>query len=156
MNLKLAAQLKDIHLPAEPGFWPLAFGWWILLALIILSVVVLFWLLRRYKKGAARREALLQLQQIEEIYISDKDGEKYYSDISKLLRRVAITAFSREQCAGLSGESWLGFLRSHAPDGGFDDTAGRDLIQARFKNHSSQPDTTAINSLVESWIRRNL
>lgn len=168
MDIKLAAQLKDIHLPAEPGIWPLAPGWWGVSLLVILLFASLFFLVKRYRRGAARREALAQLQKIESEYLLDKDSGRYFSDISKLLRRAAIHAFSREACAGLSGEAWLQFLQSHSANGGFIDGVGSDLIEVQFKPQTSNlkpqslkpqstgPDTVAINQLTEQWLRGNL
>ncbi len=156
MDIKLAAQLKDIHLPAEPGIWPIAPGWWGVLLFAILLIVALVFIIKKYQRGAAKREALIKLQQIESEYQADKDSGRYFSDISKLLRRAAIHAFSRQACAGLSGEAWLQFLQNHSKDGGFIDGVGRDLVEAQFKPERSKPDTIAINQLTEQWLRRNL
>ncbi|MDA7785401.1 DUF4381 domain-containing protein, partial [Pseudomonadales bacterium] len=37
MNNDPLAQLRDIRLPVEPDWWPLAFGWWIVAALILVG-----------------------------------------------------------------------------------------------------------------------
>ncbi len=157
MDIKLAAQLKDIHLPEEPGIWPLAPGWWCVLLLTLLIAAVLIYLVRKYRQGAAKREALIQLQQIEIQYQKDEDSRRYYSDISKLLRRAAIHTYSREACAGLSGDAWLQFLQSHSTNGGFVDGVGRELVEVQFKPKCIEPaDTKAIYQLTEQWLRRNL
>ena len=47
--------LAPLHLPAEPGLWPVAWGWWAILALVILSIFLL-----RYLSISAIRNALLR------------------------------------------------------------------------------------------------
>ena len=34
-------QLRDVHLPLEPGWWPPAPGWWLLICICIVAVFFL-------------------------------------------------------------------------------------------------------------------
>ena len=52
MQPDLLAQLKDIHVPLEPLWWPPAPGWW----LLCLVVLILISLALRWLRGWLRRQ----------------------------------------------------------------------------------------------------
>jgi hypothetical protein len=99
------AQLNDIHLPQAIGFWPLAYGWWILLVVTILLLVsatiggYLHW-----KKQHPKRQALQLLEQL------TPNQADWPQQINSLLKRLALSYFPAEQVASLQGKAWLGFL----------------------------------------------
>ena len=44
------AELRDIHLPPEIGWWPPAYGWWILItALLTLTIFAIFFLVKQHR-----------------------------------------------------------------------------------------------------------
>lgn len=45
------AQLRDIHLPPSPSWWPLAPGWWCLMAVVIVVVALVTWWCRRPRRA---------------------------------------------------------------------------------------------------------
>ena len=55
-----AAELRDVHAPALPGFWPPAPGWWLAAAdAVLVSRCLLGWrLYRRYRLRRYRRQVL--------------------------------------------------------------------------------------------------
>ena len=100
--------LADIHLPAAPGLWPLAWGWWVCLVIAVIAVVFLGRLCWRHRQqNRARREALLQLQRLTQ--------PNQFGELNQLLRQMAMTYRSRQQVAGLTGEHWLSFLDAQLP-----------------------------------------
>ena len=42
-----ALELRDIHLPMEPGYWPLAPGWWVL---IVLALILSYFIIKKLAK----------------------------------------------------------------------------------------------------------
>ncbi|HET9483332.1 MAG TPA: DUF4381 domain-containing protein, partial [Xanthomonadales bacterium] len=50
-------QLRDIHLPAEPSWWPPAPGWWLLAILVIAALVFLVRFAWRKRRELRRRAA---------------------------------------------------------------------------------------------------
>ena len=52
--------------------------------------------------------------------------------LSEALRRIAIRKFSRADCAGLQGEAWLQWLKSHDPQNFDWPLHGRILNQAPY------------------------
>ena len=153
-------QLRDIHLPAEPGWWPLAPGWWIVAAL---ALVLLVWAsriaLRRYRLHQQRQRLLARLDAL-----ARPDGRltpDAVAEISTLLRRLALMRYPRQRVAALTGVEWLRFL-----DQTLDQTGGNDgfshgpgQVLATGPYRASLPndvDFAALNTLVRDWIKQNL
>ncbi|KTD66264.1 DUF4381 domain-containing protein [Legionella spiritensis] len=111
------AQLRDIHLPAPIGWWPLAPGWYFLaLGVLVLLLVAVFFIHRRYSYGRARRQALQLLARYRQEYMNEGNSQVTSAKVSELLRRVALVYFSRERVAGLQGDAWIEFLNSTGKD----------------------------------------
>jgi len=126
-------QLAPDHAPPPVGWWPPAPGWWALL--IILVVISTLWALRSRTRDnfrSVRREALRELQAIEE---SNADDPTVAKGIENVLRRYAIALFGTERVAKLTGRAWLQFLGSHGGAILAGDT-GRSLLEAAFANRS--------------------
>ncbi len=123
----MAAQLplRDVHLPAAPGWWPLASGWWLLIGAVLLIVLVVlaiyFFRRRRVQAWMALFDRQLQ---------AAAQGPAQLAAASELLRRAARQL--DPQAVHLQGEAWLRFL-----DGGkrrdFSSGAGRLLLDGGFR-----------------------
>lgn len=152
-----ALQLRDIHLPDAPPFWPPAPGWWLLAAV---SIALLIWAssvaLRRYRIHRRRRSVLAALAKIEEGFASDRSPEQL-ANISALLRRLALMCYPREQVAALSGNAWLRFLDKSGGDGRFTDGPGRVLASGPYQR-SLPPDldSAGLAALVRDWVQKNI
>jgi uncharacterized protein (DUF58 family) len=89
MDQEILSQLKDIHLPKAPGFWPPAIGYLLLfgllLLLIILAGALFFW---ERPKRKLRRELNAEIADIEKHYEEDGSAVAVQSRISALLRRI--------------------------------------------------------------------
>jgi len=104
------AQLQDIHLPAEIGLWPPAWGWWVLALLIIATVSALvFFIKRKRSRNAYRTIAIAELNSIHKKYGSDQSSE-YLQNLSIILRRTALSGFGSQFNASLKGHEWLQWL----------------------------------------------
>ena len=104
------AQLQDIHLPAEIGLWPPAWGWWVLALLIIATVSALvFFIKRKISRNAYRTIAIAELNSIHKKYGSDQNSE-YLQNLSIILRRTALSGFGSQFNASLKGNEWLKWL----------------------------------------------
>ena len=151
-----ALQLRDIHLPGAPAFWPPAPGWWLLAAA---TIALLIWVstvaVRRYRIHRRRRSVLVALASMEERFASDHSPERLAS-ISLLLRRLALMCYPREQVAALSGNAWLRFLDKSGGDGRFADGPGRVLASGPYQR-SLPPDldTAGLAALVREWVKKN-
>ena len=114
-----AAQLpiRDIHLPAEPGFWPLAPGWWVLLALALAGLAWGLWRWRQARARQARLNAVLDvLQAAEARYQKSHNAHRLAQDLSELLRRYVRHVRGDHAATSLSGQAWADYLTSLLPE----------------------------------------
>lgn len=126
------AQLNDIALPAEPGFWPLAPGWWLLLLSIVLVVLglLLFGYWRR--KTALRRAALAHWQTLQNL---EGDDQAFLIALAQMLRRASLARYP--ESAGLTDAAWAEHLNHSGKTHFFSTSAGQQLLHARFAKHVS-------------------
>jgi len=104
--------LKDLHLMAQPGFWPLAYGWWVLIGVIgfVLLLTVILWMYWR------ARPVVYAIRKLNKINEKESDDLIYIKKVSQLLRRVSMAADGRATVAQLSDTKWQHFLQTRAPD----------------------------------------
>lgn len=113
--------LRDVHLPAEPGFWPLAPGWWILAALLLVVIVALgvwWYRYRQRKKNWQQMRNLLFA--IHKNHQSHGDDVRLARDLSNLLRRFTRHQLNNTVAATLSGQQWIDFLNRDLAEPLFD------------------------------------
>ena len=145
-NAELAAQLRDIHLPAPPAWWPPQPGWWLIGGALL---AVGLWLILRLP--AWKREALARLRAVERAYAGPGDAARLLAEVSMLLRSCALLLKGRRQVAGLTGGPWLDCLRelgrgrSPAPD---------ELLLDGAYRRNVDLDGRALARSVGAWIRR--
>jgi len=150
--------LRDIHLPAEVGFWPPAPGWWLLLlATLLLSFLLLRWLWRRPStaKPSIASPALQELNRIERQYRDDPHS--LVSELSVLLRRVAMSQYGREQAAGLTGDAWLQLLDNETVQGQGSAALGqrfkRTLTEMPYRRPGDDLEVDALLREVRRWLQ---
>ncbi|WP_020676852.1 DUF4381 domain-containing protein [Geopsychrobacter electrodiphilus] len=140
--------LRDIHLPAKIGYWPLAPGWWLLLGIIILLGLGLLLFIRFRQRRRLRRLALRQLDSLQTLR-----GNELATALSRLLRQAAISHFPRHQVAGLSGDAWLEFLDRPFPDRPFSSGPGKVLGVAPYRP-AAEIEGSQLIPLCRSWLKK--
>ncbi len=98
--------LRDVHDLAQPSFFPPAIGWWILL-IGILGIILIGWGWYRFYYMSSKKYAQRELRHI---FRAKLPTMALGVEIGKLLKRVALIRFPREDVAKLSGEAWADFL----------------------------------------------
>lgn len=152
------AQLRDIQLPESTGWWPLAWGWWLLLALVIIALAfTLYRLRKRRRQQRYRREALAELDRAYQHYRNSGDTAAYLQSLNQLLRRAALSSRPPERhasVAGLTGQAWLDFLDDQLPDADrpFTEGPGRALLAGPYQANP-QADVEALQQLGQRWLR---
>ncbi len=144
-------ELRDIHLPEAIGWWPPAVGWWILLILLPLSVYFLYCLYKHLTRKTAKKSAKKVLMQIKHNNeLSDQDK---LLELSKLLRRVAVSQKKRSDVASLTGRAWLDYLQSSVAGTSFTSGIGKYLADAHYqRTQMSGIDMDELTALCETWL----
>lgn len=126
MNPQNAQQLplRDVHLPAEPGFWPLAPGWWLLAVILLVLSVWLFLRWRRHRRRQKQWQHMRQLLlTIQQDYQTHGSQDQFTREMSNLLRRFTRHQLKNPEAASLSGEPWIAFLNRDLSEPLFDELA---------------------------------
>ena len=145
--------LRDIHLPTPIGWWPPAPGWWIAAGLIIFTALCVLLLLKKLRRHKVRKTAAKQLALLRQTEMPVKEK---ISSLSTLLRRVAITAYPRDNVASLTGSAWLKFLDASLSSDNFSKGKGLLLIDAPYRPDSPESlpnDLEMLFDLCDRWIK---
>jgi hypothetical protein len=144
--------LKDIHEPEVIGWWPPAIGWWILAVAIPLLIIFLVWLYKRLTRKTALKTAYKILAQIKQDVT--RDNLQKLSELSVLVRRVAISVSPRAKAAGLTGRQWLAFLDSSVKGLPFSEGVGQLLADAPYrKTPVTDQELSQLIDLCEDWLK---
>jgi hypothetical protein len=144
--------LKDIHLPQQVSWWPLAPGWWLACLLLLILLLLGVYLYKRLKQQVAYRTAGKMLLALRDPH-KPHDLQALVA-LSALLRRVAISHAGRTDVAALSGAAWLAWLDRPFPDQPFSNGVGRCLADAQYRQTlAANTDMEALFKLCERWLK---
>lgn len=144
--------LRDIHLPAEVGWWPPAIGWWILAALVVAAAgFVVYRYLATYRERAAANSIRRVVARLD----AGEAPVACMQQISAVLRRFAISVNRpNASVAGLTGREWLEYLDSRWDRAAFSAGAGSELVVAPYAppGRVSAESVREIATLSLEWI----
>ena len=143
--------LKDIHLPDAINWWPPALGWWLLAISIPLFCFLLFWLYKRITRKTAIKTAKKLILQIKQN--TKTDDKQKLTELSKLIRRVAISLSPRVETASLTGQTWLEYLDKSVTGTPFSQGAGKVLATAQYQKSTTNIDITSLINACEDWLK---
>lgn len=151
---ELLEQLHDIHLPAPPGWWPPAPGWWILAIILIALIAGGIWRWRQHIAhiNSPQYLALEQIEILRTRYHTDNDAQQLLTDISTLMRRVALSIGPRQEVASLTGDQWLDWINKHTSGRPLDKNIAQILIDAPYRP-TAQSNPEVILRACEEWAR---
>lgn len=145
--------LRDIHLPADPGWWPPAPGWWVLAGVVLGVAGWLGW--RRWRGRVARRrlrQADAELSALRAAHAVDGDTSALAAGVSQLLRRVARLG---DISAGVArGAQWKAVLSHGSPDPATVDVLAR--VDEAIYQPRSDLDAEAVVNAARAWLRHVL
>lgn len=81
--------LRDIHLPPQPSWWPLAPGWWGIIVLALVAVGLAIWWWRRQRRRRAEEKRVLA-EVDEALALWREQPQALASGLHQLLRRGAL------------------------------------------------------------------
>ena len=136
--------LRDIVVPPEVSWWPLATGWYIVSGLFLLAFMILLISLgQRFRRQAYRRAGIKELIEAESV-----------QQISSILRRVALISYSRDEVAALSGETWAEWLELHAKVP-MSSEVRKQLTTGAYQTPDPQEGVVELKSFATAWIRHH-
>ncbi len=148
--------LRDIHLPAEPGWWPPAPGWWLLLLILVTGIALVCWW--RWRQRRLKRSAIYmaqaELDRLQVEFDQHRDSRRFVADVSILLRRMSISILPRADSASLTGEDWLSFLDLPFDDHPFSNGPGRILLDAPYRPQSESAELEPFVELCRRWLNQ--
>ena len=155
MNEQIAAalgQLRDIHEPAVPGFWPLPIGWWVLAVCIVIGIAALvIWLRRRHLQFKPYRELRKTATELQDRYNTNQLSPlEYVSLTNRLFKYLMVKIEGVPGAAQADGSVWLRMLAQRFQNVAFVHGAGVSLGRVRYA-----PDPFIhedLNLLVESTL----
>ena len=147
-------QLHDIHLPQPVSWWPPAPGWWLVAVLLLVLVLGGLWWRHRHRCRTYRRVALSRLADLENRYHQAPQDVALITELSRLLRHMAVLHYPSRDCAGLQGEAWLKFLDQPFGDAPFSSGIGQALAQGPYQRQSHVEDPASLVILCRRWINQ--
>ncbi|MCY4212527.1 MAG: DUF4381 domain-containing protein [Gammaproteobacteria bacterium] len=155
MEPQLLDQLRDIHLPQVPQWWPPAPGWWILAAL---ALGLLTWgairLRRRWQRFRPVRAARQLHQRLtRELLDGSITPTVWLHRTNETLKRLAVHGLGHCETIPAWGDDWLRYLDGRCGERAFSEGVGRCLGEARFQP-DKEVDTQALNGLVGRLLTR--
>lgn len=150
--MNTSQELRGIHLPEPISWWPPAPGWWLLTAIALFVVLLIFQKWRRSKRFKARNQAIDEALRMIKALDPQQD-ESVAKDLSRILRRVAVTIYGRKHTAGLVGEEWLQFLDQKGKGKDFSQGLGRVFAALPYQNKEPKYARKLI-ALAEKWVRQ--
>ena len=155
MEQELLNQLRDIHLPQAPLWWPPAPGWWVLMALalcLIAWAAVRLW--RRWRRfRPARTARLLHRRLTLDLHGESIAPSTWLHRTHEVLKRLAVHGLGHREMIPAWGDDWLRFLDGRYGEPAFSRGAGRCLGRARFRR-DAEVDVQAVDGLVSRLLDR--
>ncbi|OJW50254.1 MAG: hypothetical protein BGO67_02705 [Alphaproteobacteria bacterium 41-28] len=151
------SELYDIEGIDAISWWPLAFGW--LLVVVISTIVVLFIFIYYYKRRLFKQSwqyGILNQLSVMQRNLNEENAQASVTELSELIRRIGMHQYSRPECAGLEGKTWLEWLRQHDPNQFDWEAKGKWLIEAPYApNYRSIPKEDILNFIkaIRAWVR---
>lgn len=89
MNLSVLSQLKDVHLPSPPSFWPPAVGYYLVFFLILFTIFLFVFLYKKYHPvRQVKKQVAAELDMAEEQFNRSQDPSLLQAEIASITRRL--------------------------------------------------------------------
>jgi hypothetical protein len=151
----VSGTLRDIHGLDSIPWWPLAPGWWVVAGIagfLLLAWFAIRWWMRNGLLGNWRTDARRKLRELKKA-LPKEDPRLLAGKLSELLRRIAMARSGRLAAAGLTGESWLGWLAEN-DSSGFDwEKRGQILLVAPYMPPNMEVERKELSVLVRAALR---
>jgi len=157
------SQMRPLQLPLEPSWWPPALAWWLALLAVLACLAGIYLLWRRYRGPLWYRQAQNILQEIRD-QLSTASADNYVqaqnqaiTQMNRLLKRVALTLYSRDSIASLTGDQWCKWLDQQTRARFFTQGHGRVFADYQYTSAQSgqQIKPNAVFKGVKRWLKKH-
>lgn len=152
-------RLHDVIAPPPVPWWPPAPGWlWLLAAVAVATLAGGLWLFRHWQQNRYRREALAEWKRLEGELAGGEQSPAVLAAFAELLKRTALSGFSRAEVAALIGTPWHQFLTRTAPECGLSAETLSLLEGAAYQPGVSIPGAPSSKEAAEqvrAWIEHH-
>ena len=146
-------QLRDVHLPLEPGWWPPAPGWWILASVCAAALILGQTCGAPQRKRPIRSARALLEERLSDYRLGQIGALEYVSHANEILKRLLVIAFDIKSLAATSNEDWLGALDRISNSTDFSQNYGSVLGHARFAP-AVTTDIEALHQCISNVLNR--
>ena len=148
-------QLRDVHTPLAPEWWPPAPGWWLLCIAAVVGTV--FISKRLWRAHRARSPIRSARTLIGELKASHNQGQidtlRYVHDCNEVLKRLLVNALGIRHLAATSDDQWLRALDTIVDGCEFSEGHGKILGAQRFSPQASA-DVEAVHQVIQALLGR--
>lgn len=147
--------LKDIHLPALPPLWPLPAVFWIVLTALICCIFLARWAWIKKHELTARKYANREVESITNRFRGN--SYKTVTELSLLMRRIALMKYPRGDVSALTGKTWRQFLEKTTKKPVFKGEAGDIVETVMFipPDQFKYKDVAPLVAAAKEWIAEN-
>lgn len=146
--------LRDIHGIDPASWWPPALGWWLVLLGVGLTVYLISWLLeqrRLYPLGRWQKDAHRRLLRLKKL-LKSAPTKEVASELSELLRRIAVARCGRLKVAAMTGQAWLAWLHNNDKSGFDWQENGQLLLELPYAPPGRETDRAKVARLIDAAI----
>lgn len=155
MQPDLLQQLRDIHVPADPLWWPPAPGWWLLAAAILLGcILAVRFAYRTYRRRRPIKRTRRLYQALHaRLRAGEIPAETYVHESNELLKRLLIHGLGIQAARPASDTAWLRMLDECYGSAAFSDGPGQILGNERFRK-TPAIQIEPLHSLLASFLAK--
>ena len=148
-------QLRDVHAPLTPEWWPPAPGWWLLAtAIVAVSVFTGRLLWRAHKARRPIRSAQKMIKTLRDSHDQGHiDSLQYVNESNEILKRLLVNALGVRNLGATSDEQWLNALDTISNGQEFSAGCGQILGTQRFSPGASA-EVAAVDQLLQKLLTR--
>ena len=161
----LLSDLRDIHEPVAPGFWPPAPGWWVVFGIAVVALVLATLLAKRWLRHRARLRmpyiaAERHIRVAARQHAAGEIDTRALADrISDVLKRVLVRVEGWQRATTAAGDAWTQALKERFPQpelAALRKALGDARFRPRFDADATGLATAAIDALQKAVRERTL
>jgi len=152
----LLKNLTETEAPNTIDWWPQTVAWQILFVAVLVYIgVKVYRAIEKYQNNAYRRDALTWIQSLPAYRTVEPDSN--YQQLPSLLRKVALSAYKRDEVCALSNESWLQWLDQQCEKTNFTQIPSSTLNQLAYGPNYDVDVNTMDNIVTEItlWVKHH-